>query len=292
MKCLPLLCDILQEGVYMCKIHLKDANFTIPISKECREHLSFVWKGNLYEFFCLCFGLEQAPLVFTQLSSNSFDHIPTQYYVDNDSATNKLDLLPGYCSFYPAKSKIWFGIEGVDFTAFIKNGNFKSVGRFCENGTFIHWKEPRKNNFTVQRACKEGGDYTWIFSIDRKLGSTAQAVLSAQLQVSCLQRLHIESLNISNLYQAKVELYQDSRVALSWWIEILSLCNGKSVKLQSVTEYLRLTLPFAWNSTLRKKCNCKFLGIFLLVLTKSSFLQGDWVLAYHSMKFRQFLNIS
>ena len=69
--------------------------------------------------------------------------------------------------------------------------------------------------------------------------------LSAKSQVSCLQHLHIESLNISNLYQTKVELYQDSKVALFWWIEILSLFNVKSVKLQSVTKYLRITLVFA-----------------------------------------------
>ena len=104
--------------------------------------------------------MEQVPLVFTQLSNNSFDHIPTQY-VDNDSATNKIDLLPEYSNFYLAKSKIWFGIE--DFTAFPKNVNFRSVVRFCENGTFTPWKESRKDNSTVQKGSKEGGDYTRTF---------------------------------------------------------------------------------------------------------------------------------
>ena len=36
----------------------------------------------------------------------------------------------------------------------------------------------------------------------------------------------------------------------------------------------------------------RFFKSFLLVLTKLPFWQGDWALGYHSMKFRQFLNIS
>ena len=33
-------------------------------------------------------------------------------------------------------------------------------------------------------------------------------------------------------------------------------------KLQSVTKYLRLTLSFGWNSTLREKFNCYFSEVF------------------------------
>ena len=55
--------------------------------------------------------------------------------------------------------------------------------------------------------------------------------------------------------------------------------------LQSSTKYLRLTLVFMWNCTLREKfCFC-FSRVFLLVLTKFSFRQGDWALGHHSLKF-------
>ena len=67
MEGLHLLRDILQEGDYMYKIDLKDAYFTIPISKDSRKYLRFVWEGNLYEFLCLCFDLGPAPLIFRKL---------------------------------------------------------------------------------------------------------------------------------------------------------------------------------------------------------------------------------
>ena len=44
--------------------------------------------------------------------------------------------------------------------------------------------------------------------------------------------------------------------------------------LQSVTGYLRVALVFVWHSALRKRFNCYFLGLFLLVLTKFSFWLG------------------
>ena len=61
--------------------------------------------------------------------------------------------------------------------------------------------------------------------------------------------------------------------------------------LQSVTGYLRVALVFMWHSALRKRFNCYFLGLFLLVLTKFSFWRGEWALGYHYLKFRHFLNI-
>ena len=62
--------------------------------------------------------------------------------------------------------------------------------------------------------------------------------------------------------------------------------------LQPVTKYLRLTLVFMWSSALWEKFNVCFSRVFLLALRKPSIWQGDWALAYHSMGFRHFPDIS
>ena len=41
----------------MCKIELKEDYFTVPLDKICHYLVRFIWKGNLYEFLCLCFGI-------------------------------------------------------------------------------------------------------------------------------------------------------------------------------------------------------------------------------------------
>ena len=67
MEGLFLLKEMLLPGDKMCKIDLKDAYFAIPLSVKSRKYVRFQWKGLLYEFCCLCFGLSPAPLVFTKL---------------------------------------------------------------------------------------------------------------------------------------------------------------------------------------------------------------------------------
>lgn len=59
--------DMLKEGDYMCKIDLKDAYFSVLLHKDFRKYLRFHWKGNLFEFLCLCFDLGPAPRIFTKL---------------------------------------------------------------------------------------------------------------------------------------------------------------------------------------------------------------------------------
>ena len=49
------------------KIDLKDAYFVVPVWKDHRKYLRFVWKGSLLEFACLPFGQSAAPRLFTKV---------------------------------------------------------------------------------------------------------------------------------------------------------------------------------------------------------------------------------
>jgi len=52
---------------YMATLDLKDAYYLVPIKKKDRKFLRFLYKGELFEFTCLPFGLNVAPYVFTKL---------------------------------------------------------------------------------------------------------------------------------------------------------------------------------------------------------------------------------
>ena len=58
---------MLQKGDYMCTLDLKDAYFCVPLKKESRKYVRFLWEGTLYDFLCLCFGLGPVPLIFTKI---------------------------------------------------------------------------------------------------------------------------------------------------------------------------------------------------------------------------------
>ena len=57
---------VLQRGDFLCKIDLQGAYLSIPVAKRARVYLHFLWKGKLYQFTCLPFGLASSPRIFTK----------------------------------------------------------------------------------------------------------------------------------------------------------------------------------------------------------------------------------
>ena len=51
----------------MTKIDLKDGYFLIPVHKKHKKYLRFSFRGVLYEFNAIPFGLSTAPYLFTKL---------------------------------------------------------------------------------------------------------------------------------------------------------------------------------------------------------------------------------
>ena len=67
MESLQSIKHLVHKNCFFASVDLKDAYFTIPVAKVYRKYLRFEWKGNLYEFTCLCFGLSSDPRIFTKL---------------------------------------------------------------------------------------------------------------------------------------------------------------------------------------------------------------------------------
>ena len=61
MKVLHCLKYLLKKNDFLCKIHLKDAYFSVSLYMSSRKFVRFAWLGNLYEFVSLCFRLGPAP---------------------------------------------------------------------------------------------------------------------------------------------------------------------------------------------------------------------------------------
>ena len=57
----------LKQDDFLCKIDLKEGYFSVPLNKNSQNFVRFQWSGNMYEFFCLCFGIRPAPRTFTKL---------------------------------------------------------------------------------------------------------------------------------------------------------------------------------------------------------------------------------
>ena len=67
MEAIRQLGDILTPHCWMCKVDLSDAYHSIPAWEPHRRYSEFRWKGELWEYNCLPFGLADAPRAFTKV---------------------------------------------------------------------------------------------------------------------------------------------------------------------------------------------------------------------------------
>jgi hypothetical protein len=58
----------LRPGDWATSIDLRDAYFHIPLHPSTRKYMRFWWKGRLFQFLVLPFGLSPAPKVFTSFT--------------------------------------------------------------------------------------------------------------------------------------------------------------------------------------------------------------------------------
>ncbi|VEN46531.1 unnamed protein product [Callosobruchus maculatus] len=58
---------LIRRGCFMATLDIKDAYFLVSVNKRHRKYLRFQFNNRLYEFNCMPFGLNCAPLIFTKL---------------------------------------------------------------------------------------------------------------------------------------------------------------------------------------------------------------------------------
>ena len=59
--------QLMKPGCYMASVDLKDAYYSVHVSKKHQKYLKFSWNGKLYKFTCFPNGLALAPRKFTKL---------------------------------------------------------------------------------------------------------------------------------------------------------------------------------------------------------------------------------
>ena len=67
MEGIHLLKDLLKHNYFMTRFDMRDAYYSIPVDKQSRRYLQFIFEGKLYQFKVLVFGLSTAPRIFTKV---------------------------------------------------------------------------------------------------------------------------------------------------------------------------------------------------------------------------------
>ena len=223
----------------MIKIDLKNDYFTVPVSNQHQPLLRFMHGGLRYQFSCLPFGLGPAPRLFTKLLKPVvallrrlglrliiylddiivFNQIQEGIVRDRDSTLWLLQHLGFVINWkksvlHPAQSMEYLGfvISSLEMKLFLPPGKMSQLVQDCKD-----------------LILEKSASVRTLSQIIGKLTSTMQAVLPAPLHYRHLQMLQVKGLLEGKEYNSVVPLNMECRNDLQWWIDQLSIWNGRSL---------------------------------------------------------------
>ena len=165
------------------------------------------------------YKINESPYFSTATPKHSPNNIPGQH-VDNDQVSTGIDLSLRHCDLPPAESRICAEFKEVSSGTISENRIFGMVIDSVKMGILLRQEKLVKlmSKWEQVSESKENTimDLTKLIG---KLGSTAQAILPAQLQVRYFQHLQIQALKLLKCCHAKVHLDKDAKDEPFWLIE-------------------------------------------------------------------------
>ena len=235
MTILPLI----KRGIFMTSLDLKDAYFLLPIAKQYKKYLHFIWKDQLYEYQCLCFGLSLAPFYFTKVMKPIFSQLRSEginstYYIDDslylnhlakklEADTNQAMTLLHSLGFIvndekssltPSQQIIHLGfvIDTVTYSVSLPDQKVDKIKEECYNLL-------KANKVTIRQFSKLIG----------LLVSSFLAVRYAQLHTRYLEIYKTQHLNKVKSYDHTIYLSKKIHSELTWWHDNIHDYNGTSI---------------------------------------------------------------
>ena len=240
MEGIQSLRDILAQGDFMAKLDLQDAYLTVPMNKQIRQLLRFVWEDKTFEFSSLPFGLGLAPLVFTKLLKPVAAFLRGQgirlhIYLD--------DMLLMAQSERQLRSHVEITSGLLLHLGFILNSRkcLTDPKQTMEFLGFIVDSEQMTLSLPSAKVCKIRKECSHVRN--RSLVSARQLAKLIGLLTSCLPAiepapLHYRALQrLKNLalsqgdhsYNQRIILSHKSQLDLRWWIENISTDLQRSI---------------------------------------------------------------
>ena len=239
MEGIHLLRDLLQSQDWLGKIDLKDAYFVIPIWKDHRKYLRFVWKNTLLEFACLPFGLAVAPRLFTKVMKPVVallrrSEIRLIIYLDDLLFMNqsqeglRLDM-----------STAQYLLENLGFVINFEKSCLVPTQQLEFLGFVVNTRDmtlllPGCKVESIKRHCSDVLAHPEVSvralsQLIGKLTTSIQAIFPAPLHYRHLQHLKHQALAQQRSYDATIALSNEAKEELKWWLAHLDAWNGRAL---------------------------------------------------------------
>ncbi|XP_035712588.1 uncharacterized protein LOC110855835 isoform X1 [Folsomia candida] len=221
--------QLVSQGSYMCVVDLKEAYHAIPIAADHRKFLKFRWRGKLYKYNCIPYGLCTAALLYTKLlkpviSLFRATGILCVYYLD--------DLLIIGSSYSDCMKHLNFisnFLETLGFTInkgksqLIPSQRVKYLG-FLIDSIIMRLILPSDKVARIITKCKEvlATNQIKIQTVAELAGWLISACPATRYGFLYTRSLEIDKtrslLHSKGNYSSKMSIIHETRLDLEWWI--------------------------------------------------------------------------
>ncbi|KAJ8914836.1 hypothetical protein NQ315_014849 [Exocentrus adspersus] len=224
--------NIITKNCFMASVDLKDAYFVVPIAKNCRKYLRFIFENKIYEFLCVPFGLCTAPYLFTKLLKPALKYLRSLGFVSVNYLDDFLLLGDSREACINNVRKTVSVLESLGFiinydkSHLVPKQRCKFLG-FVFNSSDLSICIPRDkkqklhdmlSSFLKLKECK----IRVLAKIIGHLISVCPAVRYGWLYTKRLERQKYLSLKKGGGdYNGTVSVNSDIREDISWWLTIL-----------------------------------------------------------------------
>ena len=220
---------LMKPNCFMASIDLKDAYYSVPITRSDRKYLKFLWQGKLYQFTCFPNGLSCCPRKFTKLLKPIYTTLRQQGYlssgyiddsylqgdtynecVKNVVATTYKFHSVGFIA-HPNKS-VFQPSQKISYLGFILD-SIKMIIRLTD-------KKAIKIKQTCQALIKQ--KYPVIRDVASLLGQLTASFPGVMYGPLYYRRLDIEKNNAlmqkAGNFEAKMAISALAKADLQWWV--------------------------------------------------------------------------
>ena len=221
---------LIRKDCFLATLDLKDAYLLLPVNKQYRKYLRFVFEGTLYEYNAMPFGLNFAPLIFTKLMKPILCFLREKGYIsvlylddfllfgetyqkclENCTITIKILWSLGFVINF-SKSKL-IPCQQIQYLGFVYNSCSMSISIPTEKKVKIL---KLVKLFSSLKTCK-------IRNFARFIGnliSICPAIKYSYMYTKLFERTKCIALrNARGQYNSKMKLPKNLKHDCDWWIE-------------------------------------------------------------------------
>ena len=229
MDTLHTIIKLIEKYCFMASIDLKDAYYSVPITREDRKYLRFHWQGKLFQFTCLPNGLSCAPRKFTKLLKPALSdlhlrgHISSAYIDDMylqgqtykgcvHNVIDSVTRIDSLCLVAHPEKSVFNPSQQLEFLGFILNSVSMTIRLTPEKAAGYK---------TACQALLTNPSPTTrkLARVVGKIVSSFPGVMYGPLYYRFLERDKILALQTTGWdFDKHMSLSPEAKSELSWWI--------------------------------------------------------------------------